>query len=311
MSVKATLRKATVVNTGSPGAQKTDDFDKQLGATETIEVSAEVVGEGDTQEGADAASQVSSAVTTRSSSAVGRPQDFADTGLSGEWNQDDVKLPRLVIVNGSGPLSQEYPQGTLLYADIQLFGTPDLKDKTKNPLLEFVVIDIFPQYRENISDDERDNEVSPRVVNTREEAEALGAPEDWLGGVFEYIDGNKPRWQRSARVLLLVKEPENCDHPGFSVFLDGTNWAPAVYYASGTAWDGIKTMANTIKGSHWVDGKPFAPKALWTAQVYKKTFTKFGVFLFGFTPTKKVSGEGVRDYIKTLKAPAAAAVHAE
>lgn len=304
---------ATVTNVGTPGPA--EDFDSTLGLAAALETDklAEAAGatsEEVTQTGGESlepGNPSETAVAVRQSQLPAEYSAQSDPGgLSGEWGAEDIKLPRMVVVNGSGPLSNEYAQGTVLLADNQLLGPPDLKDKTKNPVVRFVPVDIFPQYRENLSQEERDNEVIPRVVNTRAQAMSLGKPEDWEGGVMDYVGSNKPRWQRSGRVVLLIEEPAGTEHPGFSLILDGKNWAPAVYYASGTAWPGIKQIYNTSLGfRNGTDPKPYLPLKVWTFQIFKKSFTSFGVFMPAYTLTKELTGGELREHIKTMVSPAA------
>lgn len=322
--VTATLRKTSTAATAKPiidvtatvtKANPDGDFDTQLGLDAANKVNAEAEAAGATaQESTQTAGETlepQTAVATRSSSLPAEYSAQSDPGgLSGEWGAEDVKLPRFVIVNGSGPLSNTYGQGTVLLADMELLPPPNLQDKTKNPVISFVPVDIFPQYRENLSDEERDNDVIPRVVSTRAQAQELGKPDDWEGGLFDYVGKAKPRWGRSGRVVLLIQEPSGTEHPGFSLTLDGKNWAPAVYYAGGTAWGGIKQIYNTSLGflTGPTQGKPYLPLKVWTFQVFKKSFpgSSFGVFMPNYSLTKELTGPELREHIKTMVSPAVA-----
>lgn len=223
--------------------------------------------------------------------AVSPYSSASDGGLEGEFDQSDFKLPQLKIVNGSGPLSKEYNQGTLLYADELLWGPPDIKDPKKNPIMRIVPVKAIKQWRENLTQDEVKEGIMPRVVSTREEAESLGGTTRWIGN-------EKPRWSPSAKIVFLLQEPENCSHPGFSTQLDGANYAPAVYYSSGSSFkDTAGAIFNAALISLKDNGRVMLHKKFWTFQVIKKQAGDFTVFVPALRLLRDETGPELRDFV--------------
>ncbi len=161
--------------------------------------------------------------------------------LEGDWDEEDVKLPQLKIVNGNGPLSVKYSQGSVIYADEQLWEPPSNRPGAVVPMMRFVPVKLIKGFRENLSKEEMEDGVRPRTVSSREEALAIG-------GTIGYVNGQKGKWSPSCRVIMLLEEPEIKlqEHPGFTLMLDGKNYAPAIYYASNTGYNHFaKVIFNT------------------------------------------------------------------
>lgn len=223
--------------------------------------------------------------TIEPTTAVTVPRSTQSSG--DDFDQEDTKLPQLKIVNGSGELSKQYNQGTLLYADEVLFEPPSLKIGAENPVLHFVPMEMIKQFRENLTPEENEDGIMPRVVTSREEAESLGGSTRWIGQ-------EKPRWSPSAKIALLLIEPEGTEHPGFSTPLDGKNCAPAVYYCSGMAYNNFaKVIFNNLQaraGSKW---REILTHRVWSMQVVKAG-KKFTVFVPSIKVLKEETGPEVR-----------------
>ncbi len=248
-------------------------------------------------------SSPSTAVVITHNASPARYEEESDGGIEGDFDSGDVKLPQLKIVNGSGPLSQQYGRGTLLYADEVLFEAPTWRPGETRPSLRFVPIKITKQYREKLTPEEMDQDLMPRVVNSREEAIRLGKPDDWEGGITEWIDKSPPRWQASARCLFLLEEPFESQHPGFTSIADGRNYAACVYYAGGMAYgQSAKQIFNTANLSlrSAVDKKIYLPKRFWTWSVISKAAGKFAVAVPSIKLTKEETGPELRELARLV-----------
>jgi hypothetical protein len=189
-------------------------------------------------------------------------------GIQG-FSTDDIKFPVLKIVNGSGPLSQKYPGGTVILADQEFMPPPPLDITKPNlvfPRFNFVPVELRKRFRENLDDAAYKAGQQPRVVDTAEEVEALGGTYIWQGRI-------KPTWSPTATCFLLIEKPQGVDNPIFAQEINGKFYAPAVFYAGGSAFtDFAKTIISTAQLSLQVvvsaEGEPLRKEPL----VYKKVW---------------------------------------
>jgi hypothetical protein len=236
-------------------------------------------------------------------------------GFEGEWGGEDVKFPQLKLVQGSGPLSQQFDAGTVIYGEVELLPPASVKEGVENPTLRFVPISISKQWREKLGQDEVASGLMPRVVKTVAEIEELGGTTRWVGDT-------KPDnfWEPSARCILLIEQPEGSDHAGFGIELDGKQFGVAVYYAAGIAYrDSAQRIFNTAMtsllvpvmnelGKPLMDGarvrkRPLLYKNFWRLGFAKKTLKNSS-----FTPWEPVvkllpreeTGPDVRAYCETI-----------
>lgn len=223
--------------------------------------------------------------------AVGNYDEVSGGGVVGEFDQSDLKLPQLKIVNGSGELSQRFNQGTLIYADEVLWLPPNPDAKVAGPVMHFVPLQISKQFRENLTPEDVEEGLMPRIVNSRAEAEELTGE-----GTTQWVNNEKPRWSPSARCVLLLQEFEGCEHPGFCNPLDGKNWALAVYYASGVGYnESAKQIFNAAQISLKDKGRIVLHKKVWTWEVTKKKAGKFTIFVPKLRLTRDETGPDVRE----------------
>lgn len=241
--------------------------------------------------------------------AAARSQIYVPDGFEGEFDSSDLKFPQLKIVQGSGPLAAQFDQGSLVYADQELFPPPSMKEGVTNPSLRFVPIAVKKQFRESLTPEQVAEGEMPRVVDTLAEVEALGGTTLWLGG-------QKPSWSPSGRCLFLIEKPEGSDHPGFALDLDGKQFAVAVFYAAGSSYNHVvKVLHNTAQTALLVpvcgpDGKPAVDqrgrvhkrpllwKCFWTFSWGKKQVGNFQVYQPSLRLlAKEETGSDVRDYI--------------
>lgn len=223
-------------------------------------------------------------------------------GIRGEVDQNDFRMPQLKVVNGSGKLSQEYNQGTLLYADEQLWSPPDIKEPKNNPTMRIVPVLMDKLWRQNLSPDEVEGGMMPQVVATKDQAEALGGSTLW-------INNEKPRWSPSAKIVFLLQEPEGCNHPGFSIRMDGANWAMAVFYASGTSYGETFKVINSVSYMSLRENNDIMlHKKVWTMQVVKKPAGKFFVFVPSLKLLREETGPELREFVSAMNGSQSVAV---
>jgi hypothetical protein len=193
-----------------------------------------------------------------------------DSGFVGEFDEKDIRVPQFRIVNGSGKMSQKYNQGAVVFADEVLFKTPDLTEGAKNPTLRFIPVTIQKQLRENLSQEEIAQEIMPRTVNTVAEALRLGGSTKWGP------NGERPRWSPSGRCVLLLEQPEGSKHSAFQGFtLDGKEYAPAVYYCGGMAYN---AFVQTIHSRLALSNAP-VHRYVWQLQIVRGKGTQFAVWV--------------------------------
>lgn len=308
--VKATvgIRKATPADKG-PGVIDLDDPNSADQLARELGVQSETsIGTGDGSETLPEPPESSLPVVTRediertADGPVVRPEP--DGAISGEFDRSDVKLPQFKIVNGSGELAQKFNQGALIFADERVWIPPGLSAGNKNPILHFVPLTLKKQFRENLTPEEVDEGLMPRVVGTKDEAREMGGTTEWVKN--EDGTSTKPRWSPSGTCVLLIQEPEYQDreeddrHPGFSFTLDGKNWAVGIYYCSGTAYpEFITPIYNNSFTNLREQGRVVLHKRLWTLQVVKKKSRKatFSVFVPQIRLLRKDTGPELRDFV--------------
>lgn len=154
------------------------------------------------------------------------------SAITGYYDRNDFRFPQLKLVQGSGPLSKEYNDGTILLANSELLPPPSLKENAQNPSIFFVPVSMHMYFRQKLSDEEVKSGLMPLQVDTVEEVEAAGGTIIWPRGQ----DCPPNYWGKAARILLILEQPEGTEHPSFISEFDGRLYAPAVYYAAGGGW---------------------------------------------------------------------------
>jgi hypothetical protein len=298
MSVKATIGRPTQhINVETP--EGADQLARELGVE-----SVTTIGDGARAVPLeDPTTHNQTAVAIRQPQPVGK-LNLPDSGggLEGEFEVSDLKTPQLKIVNGSGELSQKFNQGSVLFSDELIWDPPNLQPGAKNPVLFYVPLRIKKQLRENLTQDEVQEGLLPRVVNTKAEAEELSGP-----GCTNWINNQKPRWSPSAACLLLVQEPEHQDgvdrHAAFTTQLDGENWALAMFYAGGVAYgESARVMLSNAYTSlrDRATGRVVLHKRVWTFQVAKVKRGNFSIFVPVVRMTREETGPDAVEFINNL-----------
>lgn len=245
-----------------------------------------------------------------------------ENGLEGEWAAEDLKFPSIKIVQGSGPMSERFPVGCLIY------GEEELIPAAKNPAnpevsLRFVPLKLKKAYRENLSQDQYAAGQMPQIVQTVAEVEALGGTTQWIGR-------EKPSWQPCATALVLLEAPKDCQHPGFAVEAGGKFYAPAVWYLTGAGFNNAakpifnNSLTVLLEPEFEADGKtqkrnhrgllirkPYMPKRFWTLRIIRKKVGDFNIFVPEVRLTPQDTGPELREYIASILGNGAAEVAPE
>lgn len=315
--VKATLRS----NKPKPAEKAPIEVEAKVVSADKSEGAAPASGEdltnllpGDGGQTATETRQQTTAVVTRPKTAISARNAPAPVeGFDGDWGAEDVKFPQLKLVQGSGPLSQEFDAGTVIYGEQELLPPASVKEGAKNPVIRFVPIAITKQWREKLSQDAVAEGLMPRIVNTLAEVEELGGTTRWIGNTMP-----DNLWEPSARCIFLIEQPEGSEHPGFAMELDGKSYAVAVYYAAGGAFrESAKVIFNTAMTSLLVpvlDGegkpvtrngrpvkKPMLFKNFWTLSFAKKQAGNFTPWrpIVKLLPREE-TGADIRNYCEGL-----------
>lgn len=313
------------VNTAAAPAASVEDAllgDPNQAAVETAAVETAAAGEAEAvdagpvapedQEPAAPAAPVTQALAPRPPMSVSRQMFTEQDGITGDWTSDDLKFPRLQIVRGSGELSQNFNDGTLLYSDIPLLPPPSLEAGAQNPVLYFAPILINKGFREVLTEEEQNAGQLPRNASSRQEVEALGGTVRWVGG-------QKPNWAPSSACVLMIEKPEGSEHPGFSLPLDGRDYAVALFFVSGKDHGLFADLiVNTAKQVLQVpilgaDKQPLKDDAgrvqkrillyknFWTLQYTRDTSGKYPTWRPQIRlSAKEETGAEVREYIENL-----------
>lgn len=209
--------------------------------------------------------------------AVSRYAAVSDGAVEGEFDETDTRHPTLKIVQGSGSTSEKFSHGTLILGDEEVLPPPpaDPAKAAAMPPLRFFPVQIKKQFQEVLPEGSFADGIMPKIVDTLEEVTALG-------GTLQYMEGATNRWRACGRILMLVERPEGCDHPLFSIELDGKVYAPAVYFASGGGYAAtIKAIFGNKVSLFVTEGsvrKLKLWKHPWTFRVTKKKAGDFIVF---------------------------------
>jgi hypothetical protein len=235
---------------------------------------------------------------------------LSDGALTGPIDSSDFKIPQLKVVQGSGPLSKKFNQGTLIFMDLVLFKPPE-PDKLGDPI-NFIPISLHKYFREDVK---RPNPMPPNYVSPQ--PRNAGTPEEVarLGGTTEFTSdaaGNrlKPSWGPAARIMLLIERPEGSEHPGFAVAVEVGEkiryFAPAVMYVNGGQY---RSMAKPIiDATNFIlcqgtgpDRKIVLDKRVWKLQVAKEQSGENMVFNPRVEMIQELTPPALRELAQTMR----------
>lgn len=164
-------------------------------------------------------------------------------GLVGEWTSDDVRLPRLNLVNKSGDLSNNFTPGCwVIQKEHQVSGiTKDNKERGEP--ITVIGARMMKQYQENIPYEDRETTPS-RVFDTAAEVRGAGGFISRKRGVGNFSE--------IAHIEFFVQENDEVSEEAKALFFytfGDKKYARVVYTASSTAFSAVAvTMATALRG---------------------------------------------------------------
>jgi hypothetical protein len=165
--------------------------------------------------------EVSLAIAEPKTLAVAKPSNI---GIEGEITSDDLKVPRVNLVQKSGQLCDSFPPGSFIF-DKQIVLAKTGASFIATPLR------LRKYYQEKIEFGSS-NEM-PARANTAEEVRQLGG---------SLIYGHDRYFQDIADIMLAVKAPLDLDEEGlpFFSYSDGeSNYALAIYTVAASAYTSL------------------------------------------------------------------------
>lgn len=165
------------------------------------------------------------AVAVRPETQVAIAGEAPEKGIYGEFGSEDIKLPRLNLVNKVGDLSNIFPAGTwVLKKEHQL--TDVVKGEAGS--LKVIAVRLKVEYQESLP---YDPNVRPRVFATAEQVRLAG-------GRVTYGRG-EGLFAKVGHIEFLIEKPEKLSEEASSEFfyvLGNKEYARVIYTASSTAY---------------------------------------------------------------------------
>jgi hypothetical protein len=145
--------------------------------------------------------------------------------VSGEISRKDILLPRLQIIQSVGPLSRQFKPGDIVLSK-------EVCAAHEGEELMLVVLSVDKFFQERFAKFDLNG---PRPLRFASEQAALDA-----GLVTEWsADGKPPTAEPIADIKILIKEPETAKSPVFSVEVDKSKWAPAIWTVQRTSYSRV------------------------------------------------------------------------
>ncbi|MGA0406456.1 MAG: hypothetical protein ACO3PR_00075 [Limisphaerales bacterium] len=201
-------------------AELNEDADESNGATASAEATSTAT-EGTSTEGG--------LVTQEASGGeLALNNQMEDAGLSGDFQQSDVNLPRINIVAKTSQLVDDgfTPGAIVLNKEVELV--------KKDEPLKVIVLNMLKQFQEDVAWGE---DRAPRVFNSHTELEAAGFSTEW---------GSPNLCRPMAHITMMIEAPDGLSNEGAELFPYEFNeklYAMAVLTASKSAY---KTTAKEI-----------------------------------------------------------------
>lgn len=233
----------------------------------------------------------------------------SEGAISGPIDRSDFKTPQLKIVQGSGPLSKKFNQGTLIYMDETIFPPPE-PDKP-GPPINFIPVAIQKYFRESLQRDPNapagQEQRQPRNAATVEEVQRLGGTTE-----FSMVGDKrvKPSWAPAARCLVIIERPEGNNHPAFSLEMEIGGkmraFAPAVFFVNGGQYRAfVKPIMDATSfilcEGTGKDRRIVLEKRLWKMQVAKELSGENMVFNPKIAMIDEATPSDLKDYAKALR----------
>jgi hypothetical protein len=129
-----------------------------------------------------------------------KPPAFGE--VTGEFDQSDIRIPKLEMVHGVGDLSEVFAPGDIIY-------NGELKLAGKGEPIHMSVLSIRKFYRESLPYDP-DRDVMARIFATAEEVAAAGLTSEW-------DDKTPPTVDKVAEMRVAIECPEGVDRELFPI----------------------------------------------------------------------------------------------
>lgn len=178
--------------------------------------------------------------------------------MSGDFDDNDIKLPILNIAQNIGKLSRNFTPGELiLNKEVVLAqGDPETYVKIKSELpqfLEVVVMQFTKTFEEIV---EFDGDEIARVLPSKEAVYAEGGLLGYDNGKDENGKDIKPTWRERADLLLMIKHPdtEEQDDLNFPYEYEGALYTPATWTLRGTAYNSAGREVRTANKFYYREG---------------------------------------------------------
>lgn len=182
---------------------------------------------------------------TTGSAPLARRLDFAaDSGMEGDFSERDLQLPRLNMVQATGPLANDWTPGQLLLARQVVLAA--CNGKEPSPEVDVSVINITKGFEERT---EYDEDVQGRRFATEQEVRDAGFT---LESSTDK-DGKKVKSTAypTGRLLLLLRRPKDVAEDLFGTHIvaeDGVNadevgeYTVVLWNLKGTGYPAFKTL---------------------------------------------------------------------
>jgi len=148
-------------------------------------------------------------------------QQLADAGLSGDFDQSDVNLPRINLVAKTSALVDDgfAPGSIALNKELVLV--------TRDKPLRVIVTHMVKQYQEDV---DWGSDELPKTFNSKADVFAAGYSLEW---------GSPNMCRELAHITMLIEAPAELDESDLELFPyehNGKNYAMAIYTASKSAY---------------------------------------------------------------------------
>lgn len=234
----------------------------------------------------------------------------SEGAITGPVDRSDFKTPQLKLIQGNGPLSKLFNQGSLIYMDQVIFGPPD--PQKGSPTLNFIPVAIAKYFRENVKRPENPPpgyvSPQPRNAQTIDQVRALGGTTEF--GVDRAGNRTKPTWAPAARCTVIIERPEGVDHPGFAIPVEIGGkvryFAAAIFFVNGGQYRSfIKPLMDAttfiLCEGTGENKRIILDKRLWKMQVVKEQSGENMVFNPKIEMINELTPPELRELAKSLR----------
>ncbi len=212
-------------------------------------------------------------VAVISPSQVGKVQGFID--------RSDMNIPSLKIVNGAGPVSENFDKGAIV-----LSGESQLSDG-KTPI-KLTVIAFRKFYIEKLDSADYDEGKRPRRFDTPEQVREAG-------GHLEWLNDEPPPFQSAADATVIIES--DVEHPLFPFQNGDKHYALAVWEIRGSAYSRAGKTIATAGAYSLRDGLQFGS---WTLASKLEKLGKYTVAVPVLKAGPKNDAETAAFYVSLL-----------